>query len=221
MKKKALLLLLAFMTLISVFSLSSCKDKRRVDIDLIGYYDNGVEVVYEFGQKTVRFYIDKSAGYDVTDYEKVKIKFKYGDTTETKEGLVPDGARGNPELQYFYVIPDSTNIPPDDPIYVMSAKGVFTDKLAEEDAEKQGRLSVFGTILMGVGLLVLGFGTFYFGFSVRDDTRGQILMVLGELVPIIVNVAVYSWWGPGRGIIISIFCALNIAAAIFVMKQLS
>lgn len=225
MKKKILPLLLAILTLVlGVFSLSSCKDKRKVDIDLLSFYENGTEVVYDDGQMTLRFYIDPDFGYDVTDFEKVKIKFKYDRSSETvtvkKDAHVPDGARGNPELQYFYVILDSMSIEEDRPVSVMSASGVFTDRLAEEDAEKQGRFTVFGTFMLGLGMLVIGFGMFYFGFSVRDDRRGLILMALGELLPIIVNVAIYTWWGPGRGIIISIFCALNIAAAILVMKLL-
>ena len=229
MKKKALLIFLVILTAVfSTLTLSSCKQKRQ-KIDLIDYYHGGTEIVYEDGKKMVRFYIDTAAGYDVADFEDVKISFKYEKFLDdykstTKEAQIPDGARGNPELQYFYVILDSVNIVEDHPILKIEAKGRLIGELGEKaEEEKEKSLpSIFLTIIIGLGVAVVSIIAVCLGFATMDgfDPRGYILVCTANIVPFCMHIFVYAWWGTARGIIMSVFCAIIVAATVIASRYI-
>lgn len=229
MKKKALLIFLAILTVLySILTLSSCA-ARREKIDLISYYDGGTEILFENGKKIIRFYIDPTAGYDVADFEDVKISFKYEEFRDDykstkKDAQIPDGARGNPELQYFYVILDSVDIEEDRPILKIEAKGRLIEELAEENEEEREKAipSIFLTILIGLIVAAVAIIAACLGLSTMDgfDPRGYILVCIANIVPFCAHFFVYAWWGVARGIIMSVFCAIIVAATVIASRYI-
>ena len=223
--KKALALFLVVLTIaLGILTLSSCK-ARREKIDLISYYDGGTEIIPEYGKRIIRFYIDPASGYDVADFEDVRISFKYEESISnyksvTKDAMIPDGARGNPELQYFYVVLDTVNMEEDRPLLKVEAKGRYIEEIAEEkeEEEKDSRPSIFTTILSGLGLAIIAIITSCFGLAIRGDPRGWFIIAASIIFPIVLNIVAYVYWGAARGVIISVCCAIIIAATVIGSK---
>lgn len=224
MKKKISLFFIIPMLVLCLFTLSSCKQKKWVSVDLLNYYENGIIIEYSKGTTTLKFYMDPTSGYDVDDYKEVKITYRIVDGDDyskriTKKAYAPEGARGNPELQYFYIVLEKTKIDPEDKFISMNkAKGVL--KSDETMVDDPSTASIPQVLLIGVIVLVIASIASCLGLSTRDDGRGQALIVIANVLPIAINIYMYVVWGALRGIIFSIFCVAIIAVTIIASRYI-
>lgn len=225
--KRALFFFLATVTLVlCVFTLSSCKQNKWMNFYTRNYYDGGTTIErVEGGDVICTVYMQADSEYDVDDFKKVKIKYRVLDSTgDSKTGLktakayAPEGARGNPDLQYFtFVVKYDDIIMSSDQIYVAYAKGVLkTDETMTDD---DGVPSIFMTFVMGIVLTVVALIVACMGLAARDE-RGLFYVVLANAAPIFLNIGMYFWWGAARGIIISVFCAATIALTIVASRYI-
>ncbi len=225
MKRTLLLFLIIIMLCVSMLTLFSCKQNKWVDVDTLTYYEGGTRLEYDSSTitTTIKVYIDPSSGQDVDDYKKVKITYCVVEGKDnfskriTKEASIPENARGNSDLQYFYITLENERINPDNHyISVQKTKGVL--KADETMVDDKSTASIFGTIVIGVIMLVGALIASCIGLATRDDLRGIILIAIAIIIPIAINVAVYVAWGAVRGIIISVFCGLIVVGTIIASR---
>ena len=222
--KRILVFLLALVTLVSgLFVFTSCKQKKWTKFYTVSHFNGGATIERVDGEYIAKVYIRPDAGYDVDDFSEVKIKYRICDkngtsrtTPKTVKAQIPENARGNPELQYFYFVLTDKNINREkDRISVVHGKGVLkTDETMTDD---DGVPSIFLTIIIGIVMTAVAFGATCLGISVWDE-EGMFVLGSANAVPIFFNIGVYSWWGTARGIIISIFCVITLALTIMVWK---
>lgn len=229
MKRTLIFILILTMLLLSLFTLFSCRQKKWIDFRMLHHKQKGTVIEYnsETNTTTLKFYIEPTGGYDVDDFKEVKIKFRIVRNGEyskprTEQAQIPQGARGNPELQYFYIVLENEkiNFVPDQENYIYvvngSARGVLkTDETMVDDDKTP---SIFVTIILGIVMLVAALIASCLGLATRDDPRGQILIGIAVATPIFLNIASYFRWGAVRGIILSIFCVLIIVATIIASR---
>ncbi|MBQ3589565.1 MAG: hypothetical protein II980_03850 [Clostridia bacterium] len=223
MKRKLTLLLVLALLMLCVFTLFSCK--KWIRVDTLTYYEGGTKLEYDSSTitTTIKVYLDPTSGYDVDDFKEVKIKYCVVEGKDnfskkiTKEASIPENARGNPDLQYFYITLENERINPDNHfISVQETKGVL--KADETMTDDSSTPSVFGTIMLGLLIFVLAMVPSCLGLATRDDLRGIILIAISIIIPIAINIAMYVAWGVGRGIIVSIFCALIVLGTIIASR---
>lgn len=224
MKRKLTFLLALAMLMLCAISLFSC-DEKWVDVDTLTYYEGGVTLEYDSSTitTTIKVYIDPTAGYDVDDYKEVKVTYCVVEGKDnfskkiTKNASIPENARGNSELQYFYITLENERINPENHhISVQKTTGVL--KADETKVDDDSTASIFGTIMIGVLMLAIALIASCIGLATRDDLRGIILIAIAIIIPIAINVAVYVAWGVARGIIISIFCGLIVLGTIIASR---
>ena len=221
--KKALLCFLATLTLVlNIFALTSCKKAER--ITLLGAARDGITVEDKGRESVVRFYVDPNGGYDVADYEDVRIKFTYeqlGNSKKTvkEKAQVPENARGNPELQYFYVVVDDPNLDDEGNISIYWAKGTFApEELVEEQESKMPSIGVTFIIAIVGGAICLGL--ICLGLAVRDDIRGKVLIGIGLVFPPVSTVFSFISWNVGRGVIFLVFTLIIFVASFVASKYI-
>jgi hypothetical protein len=219
MKRALLVFLTVFILVLSVFSLCSCEKKVRVD--LLGYYRDGVVVTHEDGNSIIRFYKNPSFEYDVADFEKVKMKIAYYhfyNTTAEEEvrafGYPPENARGNPELQYFEVVLENTRVSLEKPVIHRNVKGVLIPEESDKLTNNSSTPSILMTFVIGLIVTVVAGGAAVFGLNLWDDPQGRFIVIAANILPIFLNIGSYILWGAGRGIILSFFCAAIVGITI-------
>ena len=211
--KRALLVFLSVVILVlGVFSLCSCE--RKVRVDLLGYYRDGVEVTHQDGNSIIKFYKDPSFEYDVADFEKIKLKVVYShfyNTTVEEEvtayGYPPENARGNPELQYFEVVLEKAKVSLEKPVIHRNVKGILIPEEEDKLTNNSGTPSILMTFVIGLIVTVVAGGAAVFGLNLWDDPQGRFIVIAANILPIVLNIGSYILWGAGRGIILSFFCA--------------
>ena len=223
MKRKLIFFLAIAMLALCVFTLFSCK--KWIRVDTLTYYEGGVTLEYDSTTitTTIKVKLDPTSGYDVDDFKDVKVTYCIVENKTdfskriTKEALIPENARGNPDLQYFYIILENERIDPTNHfISVQETKGVLkADEIVEDDDSTP---SVFGTIMLGLLIFVIAMIASCIGLATRDDLRGIILIAIAIILPIAINIAMYVAWGVARGIIVSVFCALIVASTIIASR---
>ena len=225
MKRRLTFLLALLMLVLCVFTLFSCKQNKWIRVDTLTYYEGGTKLEYDSESitTTIKVYLDPTSGYDVDDFKKVKVVYCIVDSTNEfskrirKEASIPENARGNPDLQYFYIVLENERIDPESNyISVQKTKGVL--KADETMTDDSSTPSVFGTIMLGLLIFVLAMIASCLGLATRDDLRGIILIAIAIIIPIAINIAMYVAWGAARGIIVSIFCALIVVGTIIASR---
>ena len=90
-----------------------------------------------------------------------------------------------------------------------------TKEPAGEERAKHGAPSIFWTFVIGIAMALVFTGFASIGLQIWDDTPGKIIVISANLLPIAGNIAAYSLWGVGRGIILSVFCAAIVGLTVF------
>lgn len=223
MKRFITLFLAIITTILCVFALSSCEKRRMLTSDL--FDSTKTEIIVGEGQTVVRFYPNESFEYDVADFEKVKFEFNakdfYHGVAKEYKGFAypPEGARDNPELQYFELTVDG-KLKEEQTIYLTArARGTLNKEQATAEKEKRGEPSIFLTFVVGIVGTLICVGAVSFGLQIWDDPQGKFMVAAANVLPICGNIAVYARWGVGRGIIISVFCAAIIALTVLVARN--
>lgn len=219
MKRIITVFLAAITVVLSLFAFTSCEKHR---VSLHGYQFGKTEITTEGGKSTVRFYPDEDFGYDVADFEKVKFKFKARDpytTNLTKyKGFAypPENARGNPDLQYFEMhIDDQLD---EEQTLFFKARGTLLPEKSDDERAKHAAPSIFWTIVIGVLMTLVCTGFTVLGLNSWEDAHGKVFVISANLLPILINIAVYNGWGISRGIIFSVCCVLTVGLTVFLAR---
>ena len=216
MKRIIAFLLTAITIVLSIFALTSCK---KQNVRLQGYQFGKTEIIDAEVGTVIRFHPNEKFEYDVADFEKVKFTFKARGVNTTNQveykgfAYPPENARGNPELQYFEMT-ISSNIALDQTLF-FKARGTLYEEPAGEERAKHGAPSIFWTFVIGIAMALVFTGFASVGLQIWDDTPGKIIVISANLLPIAGNIAAYSLWGVGRGIILSVFCAAIVGLTVF------
>ena len=228
--KKFMKILLTIFVFISCFFISSCEKRELVTIQVVN--EGKPEVSHVDGDSHIKFHVKVAEGYDVADLVIAEVKFYFDKKEDTpfrafrsKKAIVPENARGNPDMQYLTVVLKNIEIPLDQWVQVTRiTASIDANKVGldlENDTIKRVRTpSIFMTFIIGIIAAVVGFGLVLFGLNFFGDNFANIVLVAGIVGPLGFVIWSFLDWGMARGIILSIFYVLLVVATIYVVKKI-
>ena len=209
--KKILSLVLLLITLLGCMATFSSCQARLKEVRLEKNIEE-VALSYEDGNTHARIYLAmQEEDYDVADLfdvvALVSYKKKPTQLTTTSERLkatVPEGARGNPDLQYIEVVIKGHEIPPEQFYGVDIIEAYINPKTVGQDVEKsssgRGAVNFFKGCGVALLLLVIDAIIFIIGYNLAEDAAVLYLLFIPLIVNILFIIAAFKLYGAVVGI---------------------